>query len=292
MPRVHQELHRLAHLYMRRERAGHTLQTTALVNEAYIRLIDAREVDWRDRAHFFAISSNLMRRILVDFALARGYQKRGGKVKKVSLDEELVISPEPNADIEKLAHSIAADSSSTNGSPSMIGKSIGRYRVVKQLGIGGIGEVYQAKDQKLGRDVAIELLPKEFTQDSERISRFRREAKLFASLNHPNIATLHEREEYKETHFLVLELIEGETPADRLKRGRISVEESLKVALQIAEALEAAHENGIIHRDLKPSNIKITPDGKVKVLDFGLAKTFPRIAITILQMCDWILRRF
>jgi RNA polymerase sigma-70 factor (ECF subfamily) len=102
MPRVHQELHRLAHLYMRRERTGHTLQTTALVNEAYVRLIDAREVDWRDRAHFFAVSSNLMRRILVDFARARGYQKRGGKVKKVSLDEELVISPEPNADIEKL----------------------------------------------------------------------------------------------------------------------------------------------------------------------------------------------
>jgi RNA polymerase sigma factor (TIGR02999 family) len=102
MPRVHQELHRLAHLYMRWERADHTLQTTALVNEAYVRLIDAREVDWRDRAHFFAISSNLMRRILVDFARARGYQKRGGKVKKVSLDEGLVISPEPNADIEEL----------------------------------------------------------------------------------------------------------------------------------------------------------------------------------------------
>jgi RNA polymerase sigma-70 factor (ECF subfamily) len=108
MPRVHQELHRLAHLYMRRERIGHTLQTTALVNEAYIRLIDAKEVDWRDRAHFFAISSNLMRRILVDFARTRGYMKRGGKAKKLVLDEELLISPEPDADIEKLDEVLTA----------------------------------------------------------------------------------------------------------------------------------------------------------------------------------------
>ena len=108
MPRVHQELHRLAHFYMRRERAGHTLQTTALVNEAYVRLVDAREVDWQDRAHFFAISSNLMRRILVDFARKRGYQKRGGKVKKVVLDEELLISPEPDADIERLDDALNA----------------------------------------------------------------------------------------------------------------------------------------------------------------------------------------
>ncbi len=108
VPRVHHELHRLAHLYMRRERMNHTLQTTALVNEAYIRLIDAKEVDWRDRAHFFAISSNLMRRILVDFARTRGYQKRGGKAKKVVLDEELLASPEPDADIEKLDEVLTA----------------------------------------------------------------------------------------------------------------------------------------------------------------------------------------
>jgi RNA polymerase sigma-70 factor (ECF subfamily) len=108
IPRVYKELHRLAHLYMRRERAGHNLQTTALVNEAYIRLIDAREVDWQDRAHFFAISSNLMRRILVDFARTSGYQKRGGKAKKVTLDEDLVISPEPNADIIKLDDALRA----------------------------------------------------------------------------------------------------------------------------------------------------------------------------------------
>jgi RNA polymerase sigma-70 factor (ECF subfamily) len=108
MPRVQEELHRLAHLYMRRERAGHTLQTTALVNEAYIRLVDARNVDWKDRAHFFAISSNLMRRILVQLARTRGYQKRGGNVRKVSLDEGFIISPEPDADLERLDDALNA----------------------------------------------------------------------------------------------------------------------------------------------------------------------------------------
>ena len=108
MPRVYRELHRLAHLYMRRERAGHPLQTTALVNEAYVRLIDARKVDWRDRAHFFAISSNLMRRILVDFARTRGYRKRSGQVKKLALDQNLLASPEPDGDIERLDDALNA----------------------------------------------------------------------------------------------------------------------------------------------------------------------------------------
>jgi serine/threonine-protein kinase len=137
-----------------------------------------------------------------------------------------------------------------------------------------MGEVYKAKDQKLGRDVAIKVLPEEFAKDADRVARFQREAKLLASLNHPNIAAIYGLEESSGIHFLVLELIEGDTLADRLKRGAIPVEESLKLALQIAEALEAAHEKGVIHRDLKPANIKITPDGKIKVLDFGLAKAF------------------
>ena len=133
---------------------------------------------------------------------------------------------------------------------------------------------YQAKDQKLGRDVAIKVLPDEFARDADRVSRFQREAKLLASLNHPNIAAIYGLEESGGTNFLVLELVEGETLADRIKAGPIPVEESLKLALQIAEALEAAHEKGVIHRDLKPANIKVTPEGKVKVLDFGLAKAF------------------
>ena len=156
----------------------------------------------------------------------------------------------------------------------MIGKILAHYKILSHLGKGGMGEVYQAKDQKLGRDVAIKVLPEEFANDADRVARFQREAKLLASLNHPNIAAIHGLEESDETHFLVLELIEGDTLADRIKSGPIPVEESLKLALQIAEALEAAHDKGVIHRDLKPANIKVTPDGKVKVLDFGLAKAF------------------
>jgi serine/threonine protein kinase/Tol biopolymer transport system component len=156
----------------------------------------------------------------------------------------------------------------------MIGKTLAHYEITSQLGKGGMGEVYQAKDQKLGRDVAIKVLPEEFAKDTDRVARFQREAKLLASLNHPNIAAIYGLEESDKTNFLVLELVQGETLADQIKKGPIPVEESLKLALQIAEALEAAHEKGVIHRDLKPANIKVTLDGKVKVLDFGLAKAF------------------
>src|SRR5512136_2591222 len=158
----------------------------------------------------------------------------------------------------------------------MIGKTLGHYQITNKLGKGGMGEVFQAKDQKLGRDVAIKVLPEEFARDADRVARFQREAKVLASLNHPNIATIHGLEESEGKSFLVLELVEGETLADRIKAGPIPVEESLKLALQTAEALEAAHEKGVIHRDLKPSNIKVTPDGKVKVLDFGLAKAMEK----------------
>jgi serine/threonine protein kinase len=157
---------------------------------------------------------------------------------------------------------------------SMIGKTLAHYEITSQLGKGGMGEVYQAKDRKLGRDVAIKVLPEEFARDADRVSRFQREAKLLASLNHPNIAAIYGLEESSGTNFLVLELVGGDTLADRIKAGPIPVEEALKLALQIAEALEAAHEKGVIHRDLKPANIKVTPEGKVKVLDFGLAKAF------------------
>jgi serine/threonine protein kinase len=156
----------------------------------------------------------------------------------------------------------------------MIGKTIAHYEITSLLGKGGMGEVYQAKDTKLGRDVAIKVLPDEFASDADRVARFQREAKLLASLNHPNIASIHGLEESENIHFLVMELVEGNTLADLIKTGPIPVEEALKLALQIAEALEAAHEKGVIHRDLKPANIKVTPEGKVKILDFGLAKAF------------------
>ncbi len=156
----------------------------------------------------------------------------------------------------------------------MIGRTLGHYRVLDKLGEGGMGEVWRAKDTKLGREVAIKTLPEAFAQDEARLSRFEREARLLAPLNHPNIGAIYGLEEFESTRFLVLELIEGDTLAERLKQGPIPVEESLQLALQITEALEAAHEKGVIHRDLKPANIKITPDGKIKVLDFGLAKAF------------------
>jgi Tol biopolymer transport system component len=137
-----------------------------------------------------------------------------------------------------------------------------------------MGEVYRARDLKLKREVAIKILPDEFSRDADRISRFQREAEVLASLNHPNIAAIYDLQEANGSRFLVLELVEGETLAERIKRGPIPVDESLNIAKNICEALEAAHEKGVVHRDLKPANVKITPDGKVKVLDFGLAKAF------------------
>src|SRR4029077_8844945 len=156
----------------------------------------------------------------------------------------------------------------------MIGTKLAHYEITSHLGTGGMGEVYQATDGKLGRGVAIKLLPEAFTHDAERSARFEREARVLASLNHPNIATIHGVEESGGRKFLVMELVTGETLAEKIRRGPIPVDEALGIAKQIAEALEAAHdsEKGIIHRDLKPANVKITPQGKVKVLDFGLAK--------------------
>ena len=156
----------------------------------------------------------------------------------------------------------------------MIGRSISHYKITDKIGEGGMGEVYRATDTKLNRDVALKVLPDAFAADRERMARFSREAQVLASLNHPNIATIHGLEETDGKQALVLELVEGEDLSERIKRGATPLEESLKIALQMAGALEAAHENGIIHRDLKPANVKITPDGTVKVLDFGLAKAF------------------
>ncbi len=156
------------------------------------------------------------------------------------------------------------------------GTKFGSYEVGAQVGgASGMGEVYQAHDSKLGRDVAIKVLPEAFADDPERLSRFQREAKMLAALNHPNIATIYGLEQSGGTHYLVMELVPGDTLQQRVKRDRaVPIEEALAIAKQIAEALEAAHEKSIIHRDLKPANVKLTPEGKVKVLDFGLAKAF------------------
>ena len=155
------------------------------------------------------------------------------------------------------------------------GAKFGFYEVVSQIGAGGMGEVYQAHDSKLARDVAIKVLPEAFAHDAERLSRFQREAKMLAALNHPNIATIFGLEHFDGAQYLVMEMVSGETLQEHVKRdGAVPIEDALAIAKQIAEALEAAHEKGIIHRDLKPANVKLTPEGKVKVLDFGLAKAF------------------
>jgi len=152
------------------------------------------------------------------------------------------------------------------------GTKLGPYHVSSSLGVGGMGEVYLAQDARLGRSVAIKILPDKFSCDPQRMARFDREAKLLASLNHPNIASIYGLEESNSARALVMELVEGPTLAERIKRGPLPLDEALPIAKQIAEALEYAHERNIIHRDLKPSNVKITPDGAAKVLDFGLAK--------------------
>jgi Tol biopolymer transport system component len=156
----------------------------------------------------------------------------------------------------------------------LLGETLSHYRVTAALGAGGMGEVYRATDTSLGREVAIKVLPPEVAQDGERLERFRREAQLLAALNHPHIASIYGLEEAEGKPFLVLELVEGEDLRQRLDRGAIPVDEALEIAEQIAEALEEAHGKGIVHRDLKPANVKVTPDGTVKVLDFGLAKAW------------------
>ena len=155
-----------------------------------------------------------------------------------------------------------------------VGSRLAHFEILGLLGAGGMGEVYRAMDTKLKREVAIKVLPPQFAEQSDRLARFEQEAVLLASLNHPHVAAIYGVEHVDGVPCLVLELVEGPTLADRLMNGPIPVPEAIKIAGQIADALEAAHEKGIVHRDLKPANVKLTADGKVKVLDFGLAKAF------------------
>jgi len=152
------------------------------------------------------------------------------------------------------------------------GSRFGQYRVLSILGQGGMGVVFKAHDSRLGRDVALKSLPSDLAGDPQRVARLTREASSLAALNHPHIATIHGLEEHDGVHCLVLELVEGETLDQRIGRGPVALREALDLARQMADALAAAHAKGLVHRDLKPANVKVTPEGRVKVLDFGLAK--------------------
>src|SRR5215813_14166008 len=156
--------------------------------------------------------------------------------------------------------------------PVAAGTHLGRYQILAPLGAGGMGEVYRATDTRLKRQVAIKILPTDLAADPARLARFQREAEVLASLNHPHIGSIYGLEESNGLRALVMELVPGPTLADRIAQGPIPFDEALPIARQIADALEAAHEQGIVHRDLKPANIKVTDEGDVKVLDFGLAK--------------------
>jgi serine/threonine protein kinase/Tol biopolymer transport system component len=170
------------------------------------------------------------------------------------------------------ALAMAAELVDETAEPSLTGQRVGTYDILDLLGVGGMGQVYRARDTRLGRDVAVKVLPRLFSVDPERVARFEREAQLLASLNHPHIAAIYGFEQTDAVHALVLELVDGPTLAERLQAGPLPIAEALRIARQIADALEAAHERRIVHRDLKPQNIKVKPDSTVKVLDFGLAK--------------------
>ena len=214
-------------------------------------------------------------------ALARGSGERASFVREACRDDEalrqevesLLAQPASRENfLGAPALAMAPGLVDDPAQPTLTGQRLGVYQILDLLGVGGMGEVYRARDTRLGRDVAVKVLPRLFSADPERLARFEREARLLASLNHPHIAAIYGFEETAGVHALVLELVEGPTLAERLLRGPLPIAEAVRIARQIADALEAAHERGVVHRDLKPQNIKVKPDGTVKVLDFGLAK--------------------
>ena len=218
---------------------------------------------------------------LVEAALEREPHERAAFLREACADDEALrreveslLRQQSKADrfLQTPALNVAAEQLMPR-SGLVAGQQIGPYQIQGLLGAGGMGEVYRARDTKLGRDVAIKILPRLFVTDPERLARFEREARLLAALNHPNIGAIYGLENVDGTPALVLELVDGPTLADRLAKGPLPVADALTIAAQIALALEAAHDKGIVHRDLKPANVKITPGGAVKVLDFGLAKT-------------------
>src|SRR5688572_8970405 len=197
---------------------------------------------------------------------------RGDEELRRELESLLAEEGEADQFIEEPAMDVMAKDLADDQREVLIGKNIGPYKILSLLGAGGMGEVYRAEDSHLKRQVAVKVLAGRFVADRERMARFQREAHLLASLNHPNIAAIYGLQEANGVRALVMELVEGPTLAERIGAELIPLDEALPIALQMAEALEYSHEKGVIHRDLKPANVKLTPEGTVKVLDFGLAK--------------------
>ena len=396
MPLVYQELRKLAHQYLRKEGKGCTIQTSDLVHEAYLRLVDQREVNWQNRAHFFGIASELMRRIIVDRARRRRRVKRGGGATPITLDQSLamsepavdviaidealdklaliderkarivelrffgglevdetaaflkslrrpscaigswrkhgftancVMNPERWQKLDELFHSalehrgdaraaflaaacdrddellqelesmlthhqqaedfmelpaygIEAQSlvSGERSSQTLVGKTLGPYDVLGELGRGGMGEIYLAFDNNLQRQVALKFLRDDLTADKPRLRRFNQEARAASALNHPNILTIYEAGELEGLQFIATEFVEGRTLREVMSSAQLNVGQILDIANQIASALLTAHSAAIVHRDIKPENLMVRPDGYIKIVDFGVAKLIEKQA--------------
>src|SRR5262245_18770659 len=221
--------------------------------------------------------------------------KREPASRAVFLDGACLADGELRAEVESLlaAHEqagsfintpaveMAAQLLTTDPVDAIAGRSIGPYKIVSRIGAGGMGEVYLAQDGRLGRQVALKLLPEYYTNDKDRLNRFKQEARAVSALNHPNIITIHEIGQTDSTHFIATEYIEGQTLRQAIAQRSLKLTEVLEVAIQAASALAAAHAAGIVHRDIKPENIMLRPDGYVKVLDFGLAKLTEKRALPV-----------
>ena len=229
---------------------------------------EALALDEADRAAFLASACGGDESLLREVSSLLPHDEAAGWFLQVPALDVLAQTP--------AGHEVATAAMRESSAASTLapGTRFGLYEVLSVIGSGGMGEVYRARDTRLQRDVALKVLPDRFSRNTERLARFEREAHVLASLSHPNIATIHGIEHIGGISALVLEVVEGQTLAERLRRGPLPIDASLEIAHQIAEALEAAHERGIVHRDLKPANVMVTPENRVKLLDFGVAKVF------------------
>src|SRR5882762_6115632 len=346
IPLVYVELRRIARRYLWKERPDHTLQSGALVHEAYLHLLHEEPPQWQNRAHFFGFAAQLMRHILVDHARGRLAAKRGAGAPRLALDPEIALPQKREVDLvalddaltklatldpqqsrlielrffgglsieetavvlgispatvkrewatarawlqremkQKEVESLIATheegdigflkQSAMESGPLGCGAMLGSYEILAPLGSGGMGDVYRARDTHLNREVAVKVLSPNFEDDPNLLMRFRREAHVLASLNHPNIVTIYDVGQDRHTVYIAMELVDGKVLDEILAAGAMPTRDVLDIGKQIGAGLAVAHESGIVHRDLKPKNVMIRKDGLAKILDFGLSKLAP-----------------